>query len=116
MAAREEDGRSNSFHSPCFPRRRNGEMERSARRDGRSTVRGAGGGREDKGSPVDGLKYGGRYKEQLSTLKRNIGREIGRAEALPSRISKRKRKKRRKKKKKKHGRRREGEDACCSSG
>ena len=84
MAAREEDGRSNSFHSPCFPRRRNGEMERSARRDGRSTVRGAGGGREDKGSPVDGLKYGGRYKEQLSTLKRNIGREIGRAETLPS--------------------------------
>lgn len=33
---------------------------------------------------MDGLKYGGRYKEQLSTLKRNIGREIGRAEALPS--------------------------------
>lgn len=33
---------------------------------------------------MDGLKYGGRYKEQLSTLKRNIGREIGWAEALPS--------------------------------
>lgn len=42
--------------------------------------RGQGGQRIPRGR----VKVWGRYKEQLSTLKRNIGREIGRAETLPS--------------------------------
>lgn len=75
------------------------------------------GGSRDKGSLVDGLKYGGRYKEsgaaQQFEKKYRSGDRKGRV--VPSRVPRRKRE-RRKKKKKTDERRREGEDACCSSG
>lgn len=77
------------------------------------------GGSRDKGSPVDGLKYGGRYKEsgaaQQFEKKYRSGDRKGRV--VPSRVPRRKRERRKKKKKKKTDeRRREGEDACRSSG
>lgn len=72
------------------------------------------GGSRDKGSLVDGLKYGAGTKsqEQLSSLKRNIGREIGRAELfLLESLGERENEGR-----KRRRRRRTKGDACCSSG
>lgn len=99
--AREEGGggRSNSFHSPPFlpllslpssTQWRDGTV--GSVRDGRGgTVRGSGGRRRDKGSPVDGLKYGDRYKEsgaaQHFEKKYRSGDGKGEGEVLPSRRS-----------------------------
>lgn len=67
---------------------------------------------------MDGLKYGGRYKEsgaaQQFEKKYRSGDRKDRV--VPSRVPRRKRERRKKKKKKTDERRREGEDACRSSG
>lgn len=119
--AREEGGggRSNSFHSPPFlpllslpssTQWRDGTV--GSVRDGRGTVRGSGGRRRDKGSPVDGLKYGDRYKESGAAqhFEKKYRSGDGKGEVLPSRRSSGR--ERAKKRKEKHRRK----ETRCSSG